>query len=136
MKARIDLGCSLGEISRLNAWLAERFAEFGVPDKAAGNIKLCLNEAVTNTISYGFPEGGDAEIGIELDIGDDTAVAVLVDNGLAFNPLMAPEAAKIESLETAQIGGFGIKLMREVSSSIVHEYSGGRNRLTMSFALS
>jgi len=135
VSARIDLGCSLGEISRLNAWLADRFSEGGVPDKAAGNIKLCLNEAVTNTISYGFPDGGDAEIGVDLDISDDIAVATLVDNGIAFNPLMVPEAAKIESLETAQIGGFGVKLMRELSASIAYEYAGGRNRLTMTFPL-
>ena len=135
MSARIDLGCSLGEISRLNAWLADRFAETGVPGKVAGNIKLCLNEAVANTISYGFAEGDDAEIGIELDIGDDIAVATLVDNGVAFDPLSVPEAAKITDLETAQIGGFGVKLMRELSSSIAYEYADGRNRLTMTFQL-
>lgn len=133
MGARIDLGCNLGEIARLNAWLADRFADSGVPEKVAGNIKLCLNEAVTNTISYGFPEGDDAKIGVDLDIGDDIAVATLVDNGTAFNPLMVPDAAKIESLETAQIGGFGVKLMRELSSSIAYEYRDGRNRLTMTF---
>ena len=135
MSARIDLGCSLGEISRLNAWLADRFVEKAVPEKPAGNIKLCLNEAVTNTISYGYPDGDDAEISVELDIGDDIAVATLVDNGVAFDPLSVPEATKITDLETAQIGGFGVKLMRELSSSIAYEYADGRNRLTMSFEL-
>lgn len=120
----------------MNAWLADRFAETGVPGKIAGNIKLCLNEAVTNTISYGFPDGGDdAEIGVDLDIGNDTAVATLVDNGVAFDPLSVPEAVKIENLETAQIGGFGVKLMRELSSSIAYEHVDGRNRLTMTFQL-
>ncbi|MAZ16674.1 MAG: hypothetical protein CL535_10145 [Ahrensia sp.] len=135
MNARIDLGCSLGEISRLNAWLADRFAEMGLPEKPAGNIKLCLNEAVTNTISYGFADRDGAEISVELDIGDDKAVATLIDNGVAFDPLTVPEAAKITDLETAQIGGFGVKLMRELSSSIDHERAGGRNRLTMRFDL-
>lgn len=135
MSARIDLGCSLGEISRLNAWLAERFAEAGLSEKPAGNIKLCLNEAVTNTISYGFADGDDAEISVELDIGDDIAVVTLVDNGVAFDPLSVPEATKITDLETAQIGGFGVKLMRELSSSIAYEYADGRNRLTMTFKL-
>ena len=135
MIARIDLGCSLGEISRLNAWLADRFAEAGLPEKPAGNIKLCLNEAVTNTISYGFGDRDDGEIGVELDIGDRTAVATLVDNGVAFDPLSVPEAAKITDLETAEIGGFGVKLMRELSSSIAYEHAGGRNRLTMTFQL-
>jgi len=135
VSARIDLGCSLGEISRLNAWLAERFAEAGLSEKPAGNIKLCLNEAVTNTISYGFADGDDAEISVELDIGDDIAVVTLVDNGVAFDPLSVPEATKITDLETAQIGGFGVKLMRELSSSIAYEYADGRNRLTMTFKL-
>ncbi len=135
MSARINLSRDLAEVSRLNAWLAERFSESGVPDGIAGNIKLCLNEAVTNTISYGFPDGGHVEIGIDLDIGDDIAVATLVDNGIAFDPLSLPEASKIESLETARIGGFGVKLMREVSWSIAYERGGDRNHLTMTFLL-
>lgn len=133
MSRHIDLGCDIGEVARLNAWLAEQFAEGGVPPKAAGNIKLCLNEAVTNTISYGFPDPAGAEIGIMLEFQEDSATATVVDNGIAFNPLDVPDAAKIEDLKTAQIGGFGIKLMREAASSISHERTGGRNRLTMTF---
>ena len=136
MRQRIDLRGELAEVSRLNDWLKERFEQEGVPDASASKIRLCLNEAVTNTISYGFPSGGAAEIGVDLDIGEDSATAELVDNGMAFNPLDLPEAAKISNLETARIGGFGVKLMRESSNTIAYERSGGRNRLTMTFLYS
>lgn len=133
MHQRIDLRGELAEVSRLNDWLKERFERDGVPDATASKIRLCLNEAVTNTISYGFPSGDAAEIGVDLEIGEDAATAELVDNGIAFNPLELPEAAKISNLETARVGGFGVKLMRESSNTIAYERSGGRNRLTMTF---
>lgn len=133
MRRRIDLRCELAEVSRLNAWLAERFREAALPDKTAGDIKLCLNEMAANAISYGFPDGGAAEISVDLDIGKDKAVATLVDNGIAFDPLAAPGAGKITDLETAQIGGFGIMLTRQAASSIRYERTEGRNRLTMTF---
>ena len=133
MRRHIDLRCEIGEVGRLNAWLAEQFRDGGIPEKFAGNIKLCLNEAVTNTISYGFADPADAEIGVDLDIGPDSAVATLVDNGIAFDPLAVPEAAKIENLENASIGGVGGKLMRELSGSLSYERADGRNRLTMTF---
>lgn len=133
MSRRIDLRRDLAEIARLNAWLAERFREAGLPDKTAGDIKLCLNEMTTNVISYGFPGGGEAEIVVDLDIGGEQAVATLTDNGVPFDPLDVPAAGKITDLETAQIGGFGIMLTRQTASSIAYRRENGRNSLTMIF---
>ena len=133
MSRRLDLRGDLAEISRLNAWLKDRFSAGGIPEKTAGDIKLCLNEMVANAISYGFPDGGEAEVSVELDIGDDRAVATLLDNGAAFNPLDGPDVRKITDLETAQIGGFGIMLMRQTASAVDYAREGGRNRLTMTF---
>lgn len=133
MSRRLQLRVELGEVARLNQWLKDRFDEGGLSSGLAGNIKLCLNEAVTNAISYGFEEPRRGEVVVELDIAQERVTALLVDDGVAFNPLEAPVAKKIESLETAQIGGFGIKLMRDLSSSLSYERVDGRNRLTLRF---
>ncbi|MCI5077057.1 ATP-binding protein [Oricola sp.] len=134
MSRRLELRAELADIARLNDWLKDRFDEAGLPPERAGPVKLSLNEAVTNTITHGYPEPeSDGEIAVELDIGEDIITALVVDDAIAFNPLDVPEARKIESLETAQIGGFGVKLMREMSSGMAYERIDGRNRLSMTF---
>jgi signal transduction histidine kinase len=123
---RLELGPDLGEVARLNSWLAGLFATHMVPDGTAQAAKLCLNEIVANVILYGdarriavtvAPEGAALRIAVE-------------DDGIAFDPLSAPEAAPMAGLEDARIGGFGIKLFRESSRAASYARSGGMNRLS------
>ena len=131
MVHRISLRGDLAEIARLNDWLAARFAEGGLPDAIAGDLRLCVNEAVANTIAYGFEGRDDAAIELRLEMSATGARAVITDNGMPFDPLEAPVATRIEGIETARIGGFGIKLIRETASALDYRRAGGRNALTI-----
>lgn len=122
----IALNVELGEIARMNAWLLEHYGENdGLFDK----IKLCLNEAVENIIRYGFDEAGKGKIQIRLGTRTGCIGFELCDNGRLFNPLEQPEPQKIHDLETAQIGGFGIALMRDAATSLEYERRNGHNVL-------
>ncbi|WP_306117612.1 MULTISPECIES: ATP-binding protein [unclassified Roseitalea] len=129
MQDRLTLDADPAALARLNDWLAARFSEAGLAPAVAADMKLCLNEAVTNTICHGFDDPAGARIAVELQAGPRRAVALVTDNGRPFDPLAAPLAAPIESLRSAQIGGFGIKLMRDTASALHYERVGDTNRL-------
>ena len=54
MDATLHLKPDLSEIARMNLWLDDFAKVHSVPTDVAANIKLCLNELVANSISYGF----------------------------------------------------------------------------------
>lgn len=127
--ARLDLRADLAEIARLNEWLSVQFSTAKLGADVAADMKLCLNEAVANIISYG--ELGDRAFTCGLEVSADHAKAVLDDPGIAFDPLARADAVAMDGLETARIGGFGIRLIKETASALAYEYANGRNLFTI-----
>ena len=126
---RLSLGPEVAEIARLNDWLDHAFADSGLARDIADDLKLCLNEAVANTMLYAFDQASDPQIVVDIEINERCASAVLTDNGKAFDPLAMPAPALPTDLETAQVGGFGVQLIRDSSSSVDYERRDGLNRL-------
>jgi serine/threonine-protein kinase RsbW len=129
LAARLQLGSDLAEVARLNGWLAEIVAAGDIPKPVAEAAKLSLNELVANVILYGYPDGRAGRIEVSVTPQAGALHVTLEDDGIAFDPLAAPEAAPLDGLEDDRIGGFGIKLFRESSHSASYERSEGRNRL-------
>lgn len=132
--ARIALRPEVAEAARLTDWIDATCRELGVPGALVSDAKLCLAEAFANVVSYAFddPAGARIEVALWRPAAGGLAAEVC-DNGRPFDPLQRPARAKIEDLETAGIGGFGIQLMRRTAAAMSYERSGGSNRLTFRF---
>lgn len=110
----------------------ELFAETQkIPDRAVFQVNLSLDELLTNTISYGFPEGGEHEIVIRLTIQGGMLVIEVHDDGIAFNPLEESEVDISQGLEDRPIGGLGIHLARKMMDEIEYSREEERNVLVM-----
>lgn len=121
----------LGEIAAL-AGAVEGFAQaHDLPDKVAFQVNLCLDELLTNTISYGFPEGGEHEISIGMVIEGGTLTVTYRDGGLAFNPLEQAEPDISLGIDDRPIGGLGIHLVRNMMDSLEYLREGRQNVLIM-----
>ena len=67
---------------------------------------------------------------------DDTILHVEVtDDGVPFDPMTYELPAAPRDLESAPIGGLGIKLMRSFADGIAYRRCGAMNRLTLSFLI-
>ena len=120
------------DIARLNGLLADLFARAGTDPTVAGDLKLCLNEAVANVMAHGETAGDPLRIDVRLRIGTGGALAVVEDNCTLFDPLSRPKAQPITGLDDAQVGGFGIALIRDTARTVIWEPLGSRgNRLTL-----
>jgi anti-sigma regulatory factor (Ser/Thr protein kinase) len=120
------------DIVRLNAVLADLFAGAGTEPAVAGDMKLCLNEALANVMAYGETAGEPLRIDVRVSAGGGTVRAVVEDNCALFDPLAQPPARPITGLEDAQVGGFGIALIRDTARDVLWEPLGHRgNRLTL-----
>lgn len=114
----------------MDAWLARVVDEAGALPAAAQAVRLCLHELVANVILHGYPDGRAGRIAVTV-VPDGAALRVTIeDDGIAFDPLAAPEAKPMTGLADAQIGGYGIKLFRESSHAARYTREDGMNRLS------
>ncbi|MCQ2337086.1 MAG: ATP-binding protein [Paludibacteraceae bacterium] len=95
------------------------------------NICLALEEAVVNIINYAYPD--DGSLRVEIANEGSNPMVTLCDSGKPFNPLEQNDTELSNDLETRKIGGLGIMLMKQMTTSLRYERSLGENRLTLIF---
>jgi len=133
MAERLDvtLRNDLSEIGRLTELLESFGKAHAFPPKLVFNVTLCLDELLTNIVSYAYEDGGAHDIHVGFELTGDHLRIVVEDDGKAFDPLKK-DAADVESdVEDRQIGGLGIHFMRQIMDRLQYERDGRLNRLTM-----
>jgi len=110
----------------------ERFCQrHGVPAAAIGHLNLALDEALTNTISYAWPTGGDHQMTVMLTIGANDIEAEISDDGIAFNPLQVPPPELESVLDDRPVGGLGVHFVKTLMDSAAYRREHGRNVLVL-----
>ena len=95
------------------------------------DVTLAVDELVTNTIGYGYDDGGEHSIDVVLHIEGDTLTVEIADDGRAFDPLQAPEPDLGASVEDRARGGLGIYLVRKTMDGVTYRRQDGRNVVTL-----
>jgi serine/threonine-protein kinase RsbW len=127
----LELMADMAELERLN----DTIDSFGETNhwspKSLFQIKLTLEELVTNTLSYGFNGQHGQRILLKL-VQEDHHVSIEVsDNGIAFDPLQKPPPDLGASLEDREVGGLGVYLVRQMMDSVTYRRIGEWNQLHM-----
>lgn len=106
------------------AFLAHR----NVPDAAASQIMIALDEIITNILSHGVRDG-EPVVHISLRVADGAVAGEIRDDGIAFNPLQSDEPDTGLSVEDRPIGGLGIHLVRKMMDELRYDRRHRQNRL-------
>lgn len=78
------------------------------------DLHLCVEEAITNIIRYGFVDQKFHPIELTVERYADKIVAIIQDEGIPFNPLEhIKKPILTTSLEEKPIGGLGIYFLKE-----------------------
>jgi serine/threonine-protein kinase RsbW len=121
----------LEEITVLHEAIEKFATDNSVPQDVVFKVNLSLDELLTNTLSYGYPEGGEHEIPVSLAVKDQTLLIEARDNAVPFNPLEKPEPDIYQDIDERQIGGLGIHIVRKMMDEIAYRREAGFNMLTM-----
>jgi anti-sigma regulatory factor (Ser/Thr protein kinase) len=127
--ASLQIRSNPAELSRLASWLESWASKHGIADETAQQVDLCSAEAVSNVMNYNHDAGA-----IEVRIGQegDNVVFEVEDGGIAFDPTQAEPPAPV-TLDSDRVGGWGIRIVRKLSSEVRYQRVNGRNRLTLVF---
>jgi two-component sensor histidine kinase len=80
--------------------------ELFVHSEIAVPIAMIVNEVVTNSLKYGFPEGRAGVVTVRLKAAVDSVEVSVTDNGIGYKENASPGlGSRIVALLTQQLGG-------------------------------
>ena len=126
-----ELKSKLSELETLCRHLEDCGNLMELSQKCRSEINLGLDELFTNIISYGFEDESEHQIKFSLAKAEETLVVQVEDDGIPFNPLDAAGPAVARDLDSINIGGLGIHLVKKVMDDIDYQRVDGRNKLIL-----
>lgn len=136
--ASLSLAPGPNAIPQALAWLESIAEAERWPTRLAFQLSLCLDEALSNVVMYGFGPKGDGlappQISLALLQGTQSIAIDIVDNGVPFDPTQREPAELADTLDEAHIGGHGVRLMRHYLQSIEYRRDNGKNHLRLTAA--
>ena len=119
------------EVTRFSSFIKSVTEKLGIETSLARKLRLAVEEAVVNVISYAYPEGTEGDVTIKMMSDGHTLRFQIIDTGVPFDPTKKEKADTTLSIEERQIGGLGIFLVRELMDTINYERVDGKNILTL-----
>jgi phosphoserine phosphatase RsbU/P len=127
----ITLRNDISEIPQLvNAWF-EFAEENNLSDAVINDLRLAVEEAVSNVIFYAYADKNEHHIDINFNLKGGQVILTVTDDGKAFNPLEYPVPDIDKPMEERQIGGLGIYLIRNSTDGLEYRREEGKNILVM-----
>jgi serine/threonine-protein kinase RsbW len=115
--------------------IADAVEDFGeahaLPAKLRFQIRLVLDELVTNIISYGYPQDGEHVITVAMGQEGSLLRFELEDDARPFDPLSAKAPDLDSEVDHRQVGGLGIHLVRTLMDRVAYERVGDKNHLIL-----
>ncbi|MBC2594510.1 ATP-binding protein [Ruficoccus amylovorans] len=125
----------INDVKELNQLAAdlERFGEAHDLNPAlVHTFNLCLDEVLTNIISYAYEVPAQHHIYLSMKLIGDEVEAVIRDHGKAFDPLHDAREPDIDApLEERPIGGLGIFFCKQLMDHIEYRRIDETNTFTM-----
>jgi serine/threonine-protein kinase RsbW len=131
---QLCLRSDMSELRRLGEWVRHWGEQLSLRQETVNCVHLCLIEAVTNVIVHGGDRVSREGISLSIHGQRDIVTIRMTDGGRPFDPVGYVLPPKPKSLQESKIGGHGIRIMRELATSISYERRAGRNCLALVFA--
>jgi serine/threonine-protein kinase RsbW len=121
----------VSELDKVLNLVADLCARHSISEDTEYDLKLALDEVVSNVARHAYPAGEHHEFTLQVSVDDQEFVARVEDDGTAFNPLEHPEPNLDVPLEERSEGGLGIFLVRQIMSSVEYQRTEGKNVITL-----
>lgn len=105
---------SLDELHEVRSYIDRAGARLGVNEPTLGDLRLVVDEAVTNIILHGYGEN-EGNIDIHMHGDGDAVVIRIGDRAKTFDPAQVNAPQLDTALKDRPSGGMGIFLIREMT---------------------
>ena len=108
MRKELKLKNQVGELERVNTFVAEICEELHLDAELQMNLNLVMEEMVSNVIFYAYPQGATADIELLAESDGKELTFVLSDQGVAFDPTQKEDADVDVNPADRELGGMGL----------------------------
>jgi anti-sigma regulatory factor (Ser/Thr protein kinase) len=123
----IVIGNSIAEVQSI-VDLVEGFAlHHSLPQRVVDDLNVCLDELISNTISYGYDDQEKHDITVGLAFDGVVASAEIRDDGRPFDPRQAAPANLDQNVRASQVGGLGLHFVKSLMDEISYMRVGQHN---------
>ncbi len=126
---------ALDELPRIYTAVEEFAREEGWPSRLEYQIKLVIEEVVTNVVNHGYGQDereGSHDIKIELASDADKIDIEIIDDARPYDPLTEAPAPDTDSdLPDRTVGGLGVYLVCTLMDEASYRREGDFNRLAL-----
>ena len=128
----VKLSPRLSELRAMSTMVEEFGDAHQLPLPKVFVINLTLDELITNVATHGsFGDVPNPEIEVHLKIDHDVLILTMEDNGDMFDPTIDTKPDTTSSLQSREVGGLGLHLVKSFADRVSYEFAGGRNRLML-----
>lgn len=118
----------LGEVRE---FVAANAASCGFNAAEVEDIRLAVDEAMTNVIKHAYQHDSSKRIIIQLGVEDDHFQVRITDSGRSFNFDTYKEPDIEERIRQRKKGGVGVYLIRRLMDKVEYKKVRSRNEITM-----
>ncbi|MFA5849370.1 MAG: ATP-binding protein [Bacteroidales bacterium] len=119
------------ELTKVAQFIEELGEEWGLPVPLVFSLNLVMEEALTNTISYGFEDDGSHTIEININKTGSLLTIIITDDGQEYDPTQKKDPDISLPAEERPIGGLGIFLIKKIMDSVHYKRMDNRNNLIL-----
>ncbi len=128
---QINISASTNKLSEVRSFITGHAASFGFAPNQIDDIKLAVDEAVTNIIKHAYQGDNTKEINITLEFHDDRLCVLLTDTGRTFDFQVYELPDIKKQIKQKKRGGMGVYLIHSLMDKVSYTRKGEKNRMTM-----
>ena len=128
----LHLAAHFDNLNAIREFILEAAQSAGLGRERGGELLLAVDEAATNIVMHGCPQGG-CSIELEFRSNPDVCIVRIRDDAPLFDPTAVtdPDLA-VSPLDREKPGGFGVYLFKRlVDQASYRTTPDGRNELTL-----
>jgi serine/threonine-protein kinase RsbW len=130
---RLSVRNSLTALPSLQESVCDFLQRQALPTEVIYNVRLAVEEIVSNTVKFGYPDALPHEIAVDLTLAPGEVILVIEDDARAFDPQTAPKPDLTLPVEQRPIGGLGLHLVRSLSGRVTYRRQNDKNILEVRF---
>lgn len=108
---------------------------FRLPAEVLTDLRIALDEIVTNIQKYAYAGGESRGFTLHCEILNGNLRTTIEDEGVPFDPLASPEPDLTVPLASRNVGGLGVHFVKSLMNNVAYERVGNRNRVTLTQVL-
>lgn len=110
----LSVKACLENLKEVRSYIDRVGARLGVSESALGDLRLVVDEAVTNVVLYGY-EDSEGIVEVQMQGDGDAVVIRIRDRAKTFDPSHISDPQLDTALKDRSLGGMGIFLIRKMT---------------------